>query len=93
LQKDLIKHEVQCGLIKLTCADCNLTYLRLDDDELHTDVLCLKKQLTDVRHHSQAKIRRLEGDLEQHNRQLLKLRQDCTEHTRKLIAMRKMMCK
>jgi hypothetical protein len=93
LKKDLIEHEAQCALIELTCQDCNLTYLRLDAAELHTDVLCVKKQLTDVRRQSQKKIRQLEGDLEEHKRQLNELRQNCTEHTQKLTAMRKIMCK
>jgi hypothetical protein len=93
LKQELTEHVNQCALIELTCTDCQLTFLRSDADEVHTDILCVEKQLKDVQYHSQEKIKRLEDDLENHKRQLHKLRQDCTEHTRKLNAMKKMICK
>jgi hypothetical protein len=93
LKKDLIEHENHCTLVKHTCPDCNLTYLKLDAAELHTDKLCLEKQLKDVRNHSQGKTRKLENDLEEYKRELIKVRQDCKEHTQQLTTMRKIMCK
>ena len=92
LKKDFIVHEAQCPLIRLTCDDCNLTYLKKDADEHHTEVLCLKKQLMDVRRQSEQKIKQLTDDLEKHRNQLYKLNQDCTEYTRKMTVMKKMMC-
>jgi hypothetical protein len=93
LKKDLIEHIDQCTLIELTCTDCQLTYLRVDADEVHTDILCAKKQFEDVQYYSKMKIKQLEDDLENYKRQLYQVRQDCVEHTRKLTAMRKMIGK
>jgi hypothetical protein len=86
LRKNLIEHEAQCLLIQLTCKDCNLTYLREDADELHTEALCLTEQLNHVRRQSHKKIKQLTNDLEEHKILLDK-------HTRELTVMRKLICK
>jgi hypothetical protein len=89
-KKDLVEHKTQCPLIEWTCPACNLTVRKFDAIQCHTDIVCLQEQLRDIRQHSQEKINRLEGDIQEYRREVYRLRVDCAENTRKLNAFRKM---
>ena len=44
-----IDHEDTCEQIELKCSECNLTYRRGDGTTAHTDVMCMKSQLRQLR--------------------------------------------
>jgi hypothetical protein len=48
-KKDFSEHNDQCPLISLTCADCKNVYQRRDAGTSHSDIICLKEQLQQVR--------------------------------------------
>lgn len=49
LKKDFIDHKAQCPLIELTCSDCKLVYQRRDAAARHTEAVCFKTQLKQMR--------------------------------------------
>ncbi len=52
LKKDFDAHKSSCALIELTCQDCQLVYRRGGAFMEHTESICLKKQLRQVREES-----------------------------------------
>ena len=48
-KKDLICHESLCGSIELSCQDCQLAYKRQEAATKHSENICLKNQLRDLR--------------------------------------------
>jgi septal ring factor EnvC (AmiA/AmiB activator) len=92
-KKDLTVHEARCQLTELTCEDCKLVYKRRDFAKRHTDIICLREQLRQLRHESEENKRQLESDLEEHKRELQKFRQDCEERTRQLTEIQKLLSK
>ena len=52
-KKDLVDHENQCGSIQLSCPDCNFVYQRQDAALRHTENICLKLQLRQMREETQ----------------------------------------
>jgi hypothetical protein len=49
LKKDFDNHERSCASIELTCQDCKLVYKRGEAATKHTENICLKEQLRQVR--------------------------------------------
>jgi len=52
LKKDFDNHTKSCALIKLTCQECKLVYKRGDAATVHTESICLKEQLRQLRDES-----------------------------------------
>jgi len=52
LKKDFDNHTKNCALIKLTCEDCKLVYARRVASTEHTENICLKEQLRQLRDES-----------------------------------------
>ncbi|CAF2931588.1 unnamed protein product [Rotaria sp. Silwood2] len=49
LKKDFDNHMSNCPSIELTCQDCKLVYRRGDADRKHTENICLREQLRQLR--------------------------------------------
>ncbi|CAF3329917.1 unnamed protein product [Rotaria socialis] len=54
LKMNHIDHENTCLQIELTCSECNTTYKRGDGTFVHTEVICLREQLRQLRLELQA---------------------------------------
>ncbi|CAF3953833.1 unnamed protein product [Rotaria magnacalcarata] len=54
LRKNHIDHENTCPQIELKCSECNITYKRGDGPAVHTEIICLKEQLRQLRLEFQA---------------------------------------
>ncbi|CAF2243979.1 unnamed protein product [Rotaria magnacalcarata] len=52
LKKDFDNHTSGCAAIELTCQECKLVYERVDAATKHTDTICLRKQLRQLREES-----------------------------------------
>jgi len=59
LMKDFVNHEMNCTLIELTCEDCQLVYKKNEADIKHTENICLKEQLRQLRNESKENKRQL----------------------------------
>ncbi len=60
LKKDFDNHEKNCASIKLTCQDCKLVYKRGGAPAKHTDNICLKEQLRQMREESKKNQREIQ---------------------------------
>ena len=69
-------------LIEWTCPDCSLIVKKCDTNQFHTDVICLQKQLENLRQSSQKKIRQLEDNVLKCKDEVHTLRINCAEHIR-----------
>lgn len=47
--KDLENHTNTCALIDLTCDDCQLVYKRSNAHQEHTEIMCLRRQIQQLR--------------------------------------------
>ncbi len=92
-KKDFSQHVAQCTWIGLTCPDCKLVLTRDNISERHTDVVCLKEQLRQLRQDSEENKRKFEKQSEEYNRELQKLRQDNDQYTRQLRKIEEYLCK
>ncbi|CAF4058765.1 unnamed protein product [Rotaria sp. Silwood2] len=45
LKKDFDNHTSNCPSIELTCQNCKLVFKRVDANQKHTDIICLKEQI------------------------------------------------
>lgn len=70
LKKDVDNHTTNCSLIKLTCHECNLVFKRGDATTAHTENICLKEQLRQLRERSEKQLQQLSDQLEKKFRQL-----------------------
>ncbi len=52
LKKDFDTHQNNCASIELTCEDCKLVYKRGEATTKHTENICLKEQLRQVKEES-----------------------------------------
>ncbi len=52
LKKDFYNHKKNCPLIELTCQDCKLVYKAGEAATKHTDNICLREQLRQLRDES-----------------------------------------
>ncbi|CAF3296634.1 unnamed protein product [Rotaria socialis] len=87
-KNDLQEHETVCPLIVFTCVDCKIIYKRGDASVCHTDIICLRKQLQELRNESQGEIRRRNQELEQsqqNKQQLGELRELLNEQVTSLM--------
>ncbi|CAF1233775.1 unnamed protein product [Adineta steineri] len=48
-KRELANHEANCALIDVTCPDCKFVYKRCDASMVHTDNVCLREQLRQLR--------------------------------------------
>jgi hypothetical protein len=53
-KNDFANHEASCPLIELTCFDCKFVYKRCDASTKHTENVCLREQLRQLRNEFQA---------------------------------------
>ena len=60
LKKDFSKHTSSCGSIELTCQDCKLIYKRGDAGTKHTESVCLREQLRQLRNESKENKREIQ---------------------------------
>ncbi len=52
MKKDFDNHTKNCALIELTCQDCKFVYKRGDAAMQHTENICLREQLRQLRDES-----------------------------------------
>ncbi len=52
LKKDFDNHKSNCASIEMTCEDCKFVYKRGDVATIHTENICLKEQLRQLRDES-----------------------------------------
>jgi hypothetical protein len=52
LKKDFDTHQNNCASIELTCEDCKVVYKRDEAATKHTESICLKQQLRQVKEES-----------------------------------------
>jgi hypothetical protein len=52
LKKDFDNHTGSCASIELTCEDCKVVYKRDEAATKHTESICLKQQLRQVKEES-----------------------------------------
>ena len=60
LKKDFSKHTSSCASIELTCQDCKLIYKRGDAGTKHTENICLREQLRQLRNESKENKREIQ---------------------------------
>ena len=65
LQRDFTKHQLQCSMIVTTCPECKIVYKQTDVPQRHSDVICLREQLQQLRQDSQREIQRLKEQIQQ----------------------------
>ncbi|CAF4242222.1 unnamed protein product, partial [Rotaria sp. Silwood2] len=73
LKLNYVDHENTCEEIELTCSECNMIYKRGDAATVHTEIMCLKEQL-----------RQLRQDFETNKQQASQQIQQLTEKTKPL---------
>ncbi|CAM4953960.1 unnamed protein product [Rotaria socialis] len=72
LKKDLNNHEINCEAIEIVCPDCRIVYKRGDATKIHTETVCLKEQLRQLRNESKENKREIhELNLQLHEMHLL----------------------
>lgn len=52
LKKDMNNHQNTCEFIEIKCPDCKLAFKRADAINAHTENVCLKEQLRQLRNES-----------------------------------------
>ncbi len=92
-KKDFSQHVTKCTLVRLTCPECKIAFTQDEMGEHHTDVVCLKEQLRQLRQDSEENKRRFEKQSEEYNLELQKLRQNNDEYTRKIMKIQEYLCK
>ncbi|CAF3834914.1 unnamed protein product [Rotaria sordida] len=73
LKMNSVEHENTCDEIELTCPECNMIYKRGAAATIHTEIICLKEQLRQLRH-----------DFENNKQQTDQQIQQLTEKTQQL---------
>jgi hypothetical protein len=56
LKKDFDDHTGSCASIEITCGACKLVYKRGEGTIKHTEIICLKQQLGQVKEEAQKNI-------------------------------------
>lgn len=84
---------LQCTSLEITCPKCQLVFNRGEINERHTNVVCLKEQLRQVRQVSEENKRNFEKQSEEYNYELQKLRQINDEYAKQIKKIEDYLCK